>query len=149
MRKMRRTRDSSDRGHFDKERALLPEQFFARYLVHVKGEWAGQPLVLEKWQVHILRELFGRVRPATGLRQHRTCYIEVPRKNGKSTMCAGIALFMLFADGEPGAEIYSAAADREQASIVFETEVAVVAMAPSSQDELITVIPLALAIWRS
>jgi len=118
MAKTTRTRSSSGRTRFDRERALLPEQFFARYLVHIKGEWAGLPLTLEKWQARLLRELFGRIGP-DGLRRYRTCYVEVPRKNGKSTMAAGIALYLLFADGEPGAEIYSAAADREQAAIVF------------------------------
>ena len=112
-------RSSSARGKFDKAASRRPEEFFEKYLVHIKGEWADQPLTLEKWQASILRELFGWIRPA-GVRRYRTCYIEVPRKNGKSTICAGIALYLLFSDGEPGAEIYSAAADREQAGIVFE-----------------------------
>lgn len=69
MGKMRRTKGSSDSGRFVRECALLPEQFFARYLVHVKGEWAGQPLALEKWQTQILRKLFGYIIASTGLRQ--------------------------------------------------------------------------------
>ncbi len=55
-----------------------------------------------------------------GTRKFRTCYIEIPRKNGKSTLCAGLALYMLYADSELGAEVISAAADRQQAAIVFD-----------------------------
>src|SRR5579885_206210 len=91
-----------------------------RNLVHTKGEWAGRPLELEGWQrSEIVEPLFGTLRP-DGLRQYRTALIGIPRKAGKSTLGAGIALRLLFADHEPGAEVYSAAADREQARIVFE-----------------------------
>jgi phage terminase large subunit-like protein len=95
-------------------------QFFSSLLKHVKGEWAGQPLELDPWQYRdIIKPLFGTRLP-DGRRQYRTCYVELPRKNGKSTLAAGIALYLLFADQEPGSEVVSAAADREQASIVFE-----------------------------
>lgn len=104
---------------FDSRAAAVVLRFFERVLVHSKGEWAGRPFVLSAWQRAIVREIFGR-KLSSGERQYRTAYIEVPRKNGKSTLAAGLALALLFADGEPGAEIYSAAADREQASIVFE-----------------------------
>ena len=76
-----------------------------------------------------LRPLFGTLRE-DGLRQYRQAYIEVPRKNGKSNLCAAIALYMLFADGEPGAEIISAAGDRNQARIVFEIASAMCATNP-------------------
>src|SRR5262245_16910875 len=93
--------------------------FFERYLTHVKGELAGTPLTLAKWQKRgILQPLFS-VRK-DGLRKHRTCYVEIPRKNSKSTLGSGIALYTLFADHEPGAEIVSAASDRDQARIVFD-----------------------------
>lgn len=105
-------------AYFDQEAAEVAENFFERILVHVKGEWAGRPFILEPWQRAIIRDLFGW-RDETGARQYRTAYIEIPRKNGKSSLAAGIALFLLFADGEPGAEVYSAAADRNQAGIVF------------------------------
>lgn len=91
---------------------------FVSRLTHTKGEWAGQPFNLQKWQKKFIRELFGRTN-RDGTRQYRTAYVEVPRKNGKTEMAAAIALYMLFGDGEPGAEIYSAAADRDQASLVF------------------------------
>ena len=105
---------------FDEEAADRAEAFFPRFLVHIKGEWAGQPFVLEPWQRDgIVRPLFGWKRK-DGTRRYRTVYVEVPRKQGKSTVAAGIALYLLFADHEPGAEIFSAAADRDQAAIVFD-----------------------------
>lgn len=86
---------------------------------HTKGRWAGEHFVLQAWQRdEIIRPLFGRKR-ADGTRQYRTAYIEIPRKNGKSTLSSAIALYLLFADGEAGGEVYSAAADRDQARIVF------------------------------
>lgn len=105
--------------------------FFCQLLSHVKGEWAGQPLELAKWQYRdIIRPLFGSLLP-DGRRQYRTCYVELPRKNGKSTLAAGIALYLLFADREPGAEVVSAAADREQASIVFEMARSMIEQSPT------------------
>jgi phage terminase large subunit-like protein len=95
-------------------------EFFRRHLTHVKGEWAGQPFDLAEWQLReIVEPLFNTRRP-DGLRQYRTCYVEIPRKNAKSTLAAGLGLWMLYCDGEPGAEVISAAADRAQAAIVFD-----------------------------
>lgn len=91
-----------------------------RNCVHVKGEWAGTALKLEGWQrEELIDPLFGTLNP-DGRRQFRTALIGVPRKAGKSTLGAALALRMLFRDGEPGAEVYSAASDRDQAAIVFE-----------------------------
>jgi phage terminase large subunit-like protein len=109
---------SSSGYWFDDQAADLAVAFFSGFLVHVKGEWAGSAFELEPWQERIVRDVFGWKRP-DGARQYRTVYIEIPRKNGKSSIAAGMALYLLFADGEPGAEVYSAAADREQAGIVF------------------------------
>jgi len=105
--------------YFDAQEAEKATRFFERLLHHSKGEWAGTPFLLEPWQRRIIRALFGWRRRDDGTRRYRRAYIEIPRKNGKSTLAAGIALYLLFADGEPGAEIYSAAADRDQAAIVF------------------------------
>ena len=104
--------------HFDEQAAAKVIRFFEQYLTQVKGELGGQPLILEDWQKTMLRDIFGWKRP-DGTRRYRTAYLEIPRKNAKSTVGAGIALYLLLADGEPGAEIYSAAADREQAAIIF------------------------------
>ena len=90
-------------------------------LVHSKGEWAGQPFELEEWQKReIIRPAFGWKRRSDDLRRYRTVYVEVPKKNGKSHLAAGVGLKLLFCDDEPGAEIYSLAADRSQAAIVFD-----------------------------
>jgi phage terminase large subunit-like protein len=95
------------------------EEFFRRHLRHVKGEWAGQPLELAAWQKRdIVRPLFNA--RLDGRRRYRTAYVEVPRKNAKSTLAAGLALYLLYADREPGAEIISAAADRQQAHVTFD-----------------------------
>ena len=105
--------------YFDHAAAAHVCDFFEKFLVHSKGRWAGQPFKLMDWQRHdVLMPLFGWKR-ADGTRRYRMAYIEVPKKNGKSTLGAGIGLYMLVADGEDGAEVYCAAADRDQASIVF------------------------------
>ena len=108
------------------ERAVM----FVRALKHTKGEWAGTPFQLRPWQEIILRDIFGTV-TREGLRQYRTGYVEIPRKNGKSELAAAIALYMLFGDGEPGAEIYSAASERNQASLVFNAAAAMVRSSPT------------------
>ena len=93
--------------------------FFEQFLRHSKGEWAGEPFRLLKWQRDdVIMPLFGWMRP-DGTRRYRTAYIEIPKKNGKSTLCAGISLYGLIGDGEEGAEVYPAAASRDQASIVY------------------------------
>jgi len=92
---------------------------FVNALRHGKGQWAGQPFNLRPWQERIVRDIFGTLRP-DGLRQYRTAWIEVPRKNGKTHLAAALALYLLVGDNEPGAEIIGAAADRDQASLVFD-----------------------------
>lgn len=94
--------------------------FCAKYLTHVKGEWAGRPLILESWESEFVRNLFGWKRP-DGTRKYRKALLFIARKNGKTLLGAAIALYLLFADKEPGAEIYSVAADRDQAAIMFDT----------------------------
>jgi phage terminase large subunit-like protein len=106
---------------FDKKAAARVVRFFERELVHSKGEAAGQPFILQRWQRKLLRRLFGWKSRETGLRKYRTLYLEIPRKNGKSAFGSGLALYLLDADGEVGAEVMSAAADTDQAAIVFET----------------------------
>lgn len=105
--------------YFDAGSADHVCEFFERYLRHTKGRWAGKEFALQGWQRdEILRPVFGWKR-ADGTRKFRIAYIELPRKNGKSTLGAGIALYLLCADGELGAEVYGAAFKREQAAIVF------------------------------
>ncbi len=106
--------------YFDKEAANKAIGFIQTFITHTKGELTGEPLKLEVWQKKIISDLFGWKNKKTTFRKYRTAYIQVPRKNGKSTLCAAIGLYMLFADDERGSEIYSAAGDRQQAGIVFE-----------------------------
>jgi len=91
---------------------------FVETLRQAKGKWAGQPLQLLPWQRDLVTRVYGDL-GRDGARRLRTAYVEVPRKNGKSSLCAALALYHLVADGEAGAEVYLAAVDRDQASIVF------------------------------
>ena len=91
---------------------------FIERLPHVKGHLAGESITLEPWQIFILSTVFGWVK-SDGKRRYRRSYIEVPRGNAKSTLSSAVALYMLAADGEGGAEVYSLATTRDQARIVF------------------------------
>jgi len=104
--------------YFDDKAANRVIKFFS-YLKHSKGEWAGQVFRLEPWQEFILWNLFGWKWKANGNRRFRTGYVEVARKNGKSTFFAGIGLYLFAYDDEPGAEVYCAATKRDQAKIVW------------------------------
>lgn len=105
---------------FDEEAADRAVAFIETCCRHAKGEWAGQLIQLEAWQKdEIIRPAFGWKRP-DGSRRYRIVYVEVARKNAKSTLGAAMGNFLLTADGEPGAEVYSAAADRDQAAIIFD-----------------------------
>lgn len=104
-------------------------RFFAEFLRHSKGEWAGKPVELSGWQRFVVGSVHGWKR-ADGTRRFRTVYEEVPRKNGKSTKLAGVGLDMLLCDGEPGAEVYAAATKRDQARIIFDEARRMVAASP-------------------
>ena len=102
---------------------------FIQHLTHTKGKWAGTPFLLLPWQEQIIRDVFGILKP-NGYRQFNTAYIEIPKKNGKSELAAGVALKLLCGDYEDGAEVYGCAADRQQASIVFDVAAAMVSNSP-------------------
>ena len=104
---------------FDVKAAKRVADFFVKFLRHSKGDFAGKPFEFLPWQRDdVMGPLFGWQR-SDGTRRYRRAYIEVAKKNGKSSLCSGIALYMMLADGEPGAEVYSAAYTRDQASIIF------------------------------
>lgn len=105
---------------FDEGRAVRPIEFIEQFCKHSKGEWAGQPVKLELFQKAYISALFGFVHADTGLRKYKETLFMVGRKNGKSTLLAGIALYMLIADNEPGAEVYSTATKKDQARIIFD-----------------------------
>lgn len=116
---------------FDEEKARRICKFI-ELLPHIKGQWAkdNQLIILEPWQCFILTTVFGWVHSQTGLRRFKEVYEELPRKNAKSTKSSGIALYMLTADGEQGAEVYSLATKREQARIVFDDSSAMAVKSP-------------------
>ena len=122
---------------FDEIKAQRP-CIFIELLPHIKGKWArnGQLIELAGWQCFIVTTVFGWIHRDTGLRRFREGYVEVPRKNGKSALSSGIALYMLSADGEHGAEVYSAATTRDQARIVFDDSRAMVERTPDMRSQL-------------
>ena len=129
MKKYRPTKFKLRTSHYDEDKADFAVGFI-ECLCHTKGRWAGQPFKLLPWQEQIVRDIFGTVK-ADGKRQFTTAYIEIPKKNGKSELAAAIALYMLFADGEASPEVYGAAADRQQAAIVFDVANQMVKLTPA------------------
>lgn len=103
---------------FDPESGMRVTAFVESYCTHYEGEWAGQPLLLEGWQKDIIQAAFGWLR-RDGTRRYRTVYIEIPRKNGKSTWAGGVGLYLTVADGEAGAQVYVTATKKDQARIVW------------------------------
>ena len=116
-------------SHYDEEKADRAVAFI-QSLKHTKGVWAGKPFVLLPWQEEVIRNVFGVVKE-DGYRQFRTAFVEMGKKNGKSELAAAVALYMLAADGEVGAEIYGCANDRQQASIVFDVALEMVKQSPA------------------
>lgn len=112
------TRDAEG-FRFDEAKAARAVEFFAQFLKHQKGLKAGEAFELLDWQTNLLATVFGWV-DEEGRRRYRRVWLEIPRKNGKSTLSSGLGLFLLFGDGEQSAEVVSAAGDREQAGIVFD-----------------------------
>ena len=116
-------------SHYDKKKADRAVTFIEN-LCHTKGKWAGTRFWLLPWQEQLIRDIFGIVK-ADGNRQFRTAFVEICKKVGKSELAAAIALYLLYADNEPSAEVYGAAADRQQASIVFDVAKQMVEMSPA------------------
>lgn len=116
-------------SHYD-QRAADYAVSFIEALSHTKGSWAGKPFELIDWQEQIIRDVFGILKP-NGYRQFNTAYVEIPKKMGKSELAAAVALLLTCADGEERAEVYGCAADRQQASIVFEVAADMVRMCPA------------------
>ena len=115
---------------FDQKKAEKPIAFIERFCKHSKGEWAGQPLKLQLFQKAFISALFGFVDAKTGYRKYRETLFYVARKNGKSCMLSGLALYMLIADNEAGAEVYSVASKKDQAKIIYEETYNMVRQSP-------------------
>ena len=132
MRKLKNykpTRFMAETSHYSKKMADFAVMFIEQ-LTHTKGTWAGKPFELIDWQERIIRDLFGVLKP-NGYRQFNTAYIEIPKKMGKSELVAAVALLLCCGDGEERAEVYGCAADRQQATIVFDVAADMVKMCPA------------------
>ena len=103
---------------------------FIECLCHTKGTWASKPFELIDWQEQIIRDIFGTLKP-NGYRQFNTAYVEIPKKMDKSELAAAVALLFTCGDGEERAEVYGCAADRQQATIVFDVAADMVRMCPA------------------
>jgi phage terminase large subunit-like protein len=123
---------------FDENKAERVVKFINN-LKHTKGVWHGVPFDLLPWQDKIIRDIFGNIKE-NGFRQYNTAYVEIPKKNGKSEIAAAIALYLTCADNEWGAEVYGCAADRQQASIVFDVAVDMVDQCPALKKRIKPVI---------
>jgi len=121
---------------FNEEEAAKPCAFI-ELLPHIEGEWAKKKLklVLEPWQVFLVVCLFGWLKE-DGNRRFVKAYIEVAKKNGKSALASGLALYMLAADGEEGPQVYSGATTSQQAGITWRVSKAMVEKCPDLQREL-------------
>lgn len=134
-RHLRDLETASERGlYFDEAAAWHIIDFF-QFIHHLKGEWAGHPIELEPWQQFGLWVAFGWMR-ADGTRRFRFFYLEVARKNGKTTEAAGIGLYLAFADGEMGADVYACATKKEQAKICHGAAANMVKLSPYLADRL-------------
>lgn len=111
---------------FNLEKAEWVKGFIEKYCTYSKGEWAGGQFRLLPWQWdEIVKPLYGTLND-NGTRQYRIAYCEIPKKNGKTELCAALGIYMLTNDGETGAEVYIAASDREQAGLTYQAAAAMV-----------------------
>jgi phage terminase large subunit-like protein len=138
MRKLKKyvpTRFMAKDSYYDKDAADHAVCFIEKFCKHTKGTWDGKPFELIDWQEQIIRDIFGILKP-NGYRQFNTAYVEIPKKQGKSELAAAVALYLLCADFEPGAEVYGCAADRNQAQIVFDVALQMVKRCPTLEKRM-------------
>ena len=131
---------------FDREKADYAVDFI-KCLKHTKGRWRGVPVELLPRRDRIIRAVFGTVKE-NGYRQYNTAYVEIPKKNGKSELAAGVALYMTCGDGEWGAEVYGCASDRQQASIVFDVAVDMVDQCPALKKRIKPVMSVKRLVYK-
>lgn len=130
---LKRQYDDDYPFYFDEE-AANSRCYFTECLPHTKGKWRGKPIVLEDHQVFGQAALFGWKKKSDGKRRFTRAYFKVPRKNGKSIDGATTALYMAFADGEEGAEVYAGATTEAQAMMVFQPAWEMVRLTPEFSD---------------
>ena len=129
LKKYKPTKFMARGSYYDKDAADYAVGFI-ECLCHTKGTWSGKPFELIDWQEQIIRDIFGTLK-SNGYRQFNTAYVEIPKKMGKSELAAAVALLLCCGDNEERAEVYGCAADRQQASIVFEVAADMVRMCPA------------------
>ncbi|WP_340395287.1 terminase TerL endonuclease subunit [Paenibacillus sp. FSL E2-0177] len=110
----------------DEQRALEPIEFIQ--MLHAVDDFYGQPFILLDWQYDILRNVYGTV-TERGYRQYQYAYLEIPKKNGKTSLIAAVSLYHLVCD-PPGGQIYCCAADKEQAKLVYKAAAAMIEQEP-------------------
>lgn len=111
--------EESSEYEYRANRANHAIEFIENFCKHSKGKWGGQPIVLELWQKAAIAATFGFIHKLDDTRKYRELFLVVARKNGKSTLSAGIGLYLMIGDGEPGAEVYAVASKKDQAKIVW------------------------------
>ncbi|HRC81354.1 MAG TPA: terminase large subunit [Sedimentibacter sp.] len=116
---------------YDNDRAWHAIDFIEKYCKHSKGKWGGKPVILELWQKALIAAAFGFIDKNTGLRKYTEVLLIVARKNGKSTLSAAVGLYLMIADGEPGAEIYAVATKEDQAKIIWKEAKRMVKKSPA------------------
>jgi phage terminase large subunit-like protein len=121
--------------YFDPSIGKAACEFIQEFCIQSKGRWAGKPLILLDWQAIFLMRLFGW-RAADGKRRFKRAYLEVAKKNGKTTLLSALALLLLIADGEGAPEVYVLAVDRDQASILFDESARMVRSSPEFASRL-------------
>ena len=121
--------------YFDADAGQDIIDFFG-LLKHSKGEWAGTYISLEGWQEFMLRVIFGWKHTEDDTRRFRTAYNEIPKKNGKSTIAAGVGIYLFVEDDEPGAEVYATATKVEQARIVWNEARNMILQSPELMQEV-------------
>lgn len=124
------TEEIPSKYYYDEIRANHAITFVERYCKHSKGRWANKPVILELWQKAFLASIFGIINKETGFRRFQEVLLIVAKKNGKSLIASAIALYMLIADGEGGAECYSVATKKEQAEIIWREAKSMVLKSP-------------------
>lgn len=120
---------SVERGIYWDEKSAAKALASFSLLKHYQGEWAGREFELEGWQCFIIASIFGW-KTVGDVRRFTSAYVEVSRKNGKTLLAAGVGVYLLYLDGEEGAQVYSAAVDKEQAKVCWDAAVAMVEQSP-------------------
>lgn len=125
---------------YDDARAWHIIDFVEKYCKHSKGKWGGKPIRLELWQKALLAAAFGFIDKHTRKRKYKVVFLSTARKNGKSTLSAGVGLYLMVADGEPGAEVYAVATKEEQAKIIWNDAKRMVNKSPALKKRIKTLV---------